>query len=142
MDIRMGLTVSGLFFFGMGIVLLIWWSVPIRMFFINPEFTSSHSFTGEIVTLILPPMLATASGALLYMFHNNPPGRDMWKTVAIFMLTAGLVSLVLQVAYPIYISTLSGFVLQIFPGAAMLFMGSILLIFQPFARRENWKYPQ
>ena len=137
MDVRTGLIVTGLFYFGMGIVLMIWWSAPIRLVFLNPEFTSSHDFTPEIITLIAPPMLATVFGALLYLFNSSPPGRKGWKVISLAMIIGGLFSLVLQAIYPIYISFISGFVLQVFPGLAMILMGTIIFLYQPFVTPQE-----
>ena len=137
MEVRTGIIITGLFFFGMGIILMIWWSAPIRLVFLNPEFTSSHDYTPEIITLIAPPMLATLFGALLYILHSNPPRRKGWKIIAIAMIIGGLFSLVLQALYPIYISFISGYVLQIFPGTAMVFMGTIILLYQPFVTPQE-----
>ena len=137
MDVRTGLIITGLFYFAMGIVLMIWWSAPIRLVFLNPEFTSSHDFTPEIITLIAPPMLATVFGALLYLFNSSPPGHRVWKVIAFAMIIGGMFSLVLQGLYPIYIGFVSGFVLQIFPGMAMVFIGTVILLYQPFVTPQE-----
>jgi len=133
MDVRIALIIVGLFYFGMGIVLLIWWSAPIRLIFLNPDYTATYSFTGEIIALTAPPLLSAVFGAIIFLFHNHSISMGAWRIFAWAMLLTGMLSLALQAAYPIYINVISGMILQVFPGMALIVMSLIIFFLQPFA---------
>lgn len=137
MDARVTLAVLGIFFFGVGILLLIMWSGSVRIFISTEQMGSGHSFAGEILALVAPPMLSIAFGALLFYLRGRLLGIRAWRKIAGGMLLAGGFSLVLQFAYPIYFALVSGIVLQIFPGIALSLMAVLIAVLQPFARRNG-----
>lgn len=137
MDARVALAVLGLFFFGVGILLLVMWSGSVRIFISAEQMGSGRSFAGEIFALVAPPMLSVAFGALLFYVRGRPLGVRAWRMFAGGMLLAGGFSMVLQLVYPIYFALVSGLVLQVFPGIALSLVAVLIAVLQPFALRNG-----